>query len=104
MSLNRQRDRRMLRALLLCEDIEEDDRDAFSDMFDRLESRRVDDLTHRQRSWVEKLYFKHNLDREEPSKNLVSSGKVRVTQKERESLQKFLDSLGPRPLKPPGRL
>jgi hypothetical protein len=93
----------MLKALLLCEEIEDDEREAFDDMYDRIEGRRVDELTHRQRSWVEKVFFKHELDREEPPKNLISSGKVRVTQKERESLQKFLDSLGPRPLKPPGR-
>jgi hypothetical protein len=100
---NRQKDRKMLKALLLCEEIEEDEREAFNDMYDRVESHRVDELTSRQRAWVEKVYFRHNLDREEPAKNLVSSGKVKVTQKERESLQKFLDSLGPRPLKPPGR-
>lgn len=103
MSMNRQKDRQMLRALLRCEEIEDDEREAFSDMFDRLESRRVDDLTSRQRAWVEKVYFKHKLDRDEPAENLVSSGKVKVTQKERESLQEFLKSLGPRPLKPPGR-
>ena len=100
---NRQRDRRMLKALLLCEEIEDDEREAFDDMYDQIEGRRRDELTHRQRSWVEKVFFKHNLDREEPAKNLVSSGQVKVTKKERESLQKFLDSLGPRPLKPPGR-
>lgn len=99
---NRQKDRRMLKTLLRCEEIEDDEREAFDDMFGRIESHRVDELTHRQRAWVEKVYFKHNLDREEPAKNLASTGKVKVTQKDRESLQEFFKSIG-HPLKPPGR-
>lgn len=100
----RSEDRKMLRALLRNDDsLESKELEAFSGMWDRLDSGRIQTLTSRQREWVESVYFRLDLDKEEPAENLVSSGKVKVTEKERESLKQFLDSLGPRPLKPPGR-
>jgi hypothetical protein len=102
--MGRAEDRKMLRTLLRNDDcLEPDELEAFTSMWDRLDSGRIDSLSSRQREWVERVYYKHDLDKEEEAENLVSSGKVKVTDKERASLQQFLDSLGPRPLKPPGR-
>jgi len=98
-------DRKVLQALVRhTDDLEDAEAQAFTDMFDRLESGRQQTMTPKQRDWAEKVYYKHGLEREEPAANLVSTGKVKVTEAERKDLKKFLDSLGPRPLKPPSRV
>jgi hypothetical protein len=100
----RAEDRKIMQALMRhVEELDEFGQQAFPDMFDRLESGRQQTLTPKQRSVAEKAYYKLGLEREEPAANLVSTGKVKVTEAERKDLKKFLDSLGPRPLKPPGR-
>jgi hypothetical protein len=62
-------------------------------------------LTPKQRSWVESVARAIGVDiGAAPTANLVSSGQVKVTPKERASLAAFQASLGPLPKKPPGRL
>ncbi len=102
--MSRAKDLQVLRALVQCEELEEEENAAFSDMYDRISSGRIQTLSNKQRDWAERVYYKHSLDKDEPSENLVSRGKIKVTAEERASLQEFLKSLGPRPLKPPGRV
>jgi hypothetical protein len=97
-------DLKILRALVRhTDDLDDGEADAFTGMFDRLDSGRISSLSSAQREWAERVYYKLGLDREEPSENLVSTGQLKVTEEERQSLQAFLSTLGPRPLKPPGR-
>ncbi len=56
-------------------------------------------LSRDQRQWAKDVH--QQLGLEIPVANLVSSGKVKVTKEERESLRVFLGSLGPKVLKPP---
>lgn len=87
---------------LLTHDIPDDVRGPFQDMRDGLP--RWGALTAKQRGWVESVARAVGVDiGAAPAENLVSSGKLRVTDRERSSVQTFLQSLGPRPLKPPGR-
>lgn len=94
-------DLRMLQALTDPDNahrLQDNERDAFTDMLSRLENGRVSKLSDKQRQWVEGVYLKLELDAEEASQNLVSSGKVA-----NKSTKVFPFELMPRPLKPPGR-
>jgi hypothetical protein len=99
----RAEDIKVLRALIKSDEVGEDESRIFADMYDKLERRKGSCLSSPQREWAERVYYRLGLDREEPAENLVSTGKVKVTAKEREDLHKFLESLGPRPVKPPVR-
>jgi hypothetical protein len=99
----RAQDLKVLRALIKSEEVGEDEQRAFADMYDRIDGRPGKCLSSPQREWAERVYYKLHLDRNEPAENVVSTKKVKVTQKERDDLKKWLDTLGPRPLKPPGR-
>lgn len=76
--------------------LSDDETKAFTDM---VETGRP--LTKKQKEWAEKVSTRVGLD---PGvANLASSGQVPVTAADRKSLQEFLTSLGPKPLKPPGK-
>lgn len=74
---------------------------AFEGMASDLESGKWARLTVRQRDWLNLMHERLGLD--PGAANLVSSGAMKVSNAERQGLKKFIDSLGPRPLKPPGR-
>jgi hypothetical protein len=94
-------DAELLKRLLEVEDLDDPARKAFEDMA-QLVDRTGHPLSHRQRDWLESVARKLDVEFEEP--NLVSTGVVKVTEKERMDLQRFLDGLpGGRPLRPPGR-
>lgn len=67
---------------------------SFQAMYDQVASGRVIGLSPKQRSWVEAVYDKHDLDKERPP-----ARKVEIKDK---SLVSALDRF-PKPLKPPGR-
>lgn len=80
--------------------LQEETREAFEEMQAQLESGRYRGLTTKQRAWVERVHAALKLD---PGvENLVTTGKVKPTAAERASLRNMIDSLGPKPLRPPG--
>jgi hypothetical protein len=88
---------------VLTKDIPDDARDAFQDMRGKIELFKTS-LSPKQRSWVESVARAIGVDvGASPAENLVSSGKMKVRPEERAGVQKFLQSLGPLPKKPPGR-
>jgi hypothetical protein len=92
---------------LLRECLEQSDRlgsaaaDAFDDMAEAIEKGVIEKLSVRQRDWL--LDKCAQLGIETGAANLVSTGAVKPTSAERASLKAFHESLGPKPLKPPGR-
>lgn len=74
---------------------------AFREWLDKLESGAWKELSHRQRQWLDDMCERLGID--PGAENLVSSGAMKVTPRERAELKKFVDSLGPRPTKPPGK-
>lgn len=76
--------------------LSEDEEKAFSDM---VETGRP--LTKKQKEWAEKVGSRVGV--EQGVANLASSGQVHVSDADRTSLKEFLTSLGPKPLKPPGK-
>jgi hypothetical protein len=92
-------DRSKLSALLDSQKLTPDEERAFRDMMDQLEAGGVARLSTKQREWVDRVYHKLQLDAEEGSANLFSSGKVKKTGKE----TVYPWETGPKPLKPPGR-
>jgi CHAD domain-containing protein len=94
-------DTQLLEDLLESEKLNEEEEEAFQGMLRDLTSRKYTKLTPRQRDWAEKSHKRLNLD--PGAVNLVSSGKVKVTEEERKGLQEFVSSLGPKKLRPPGR-
>jgi len=94
-------DKSMLQALLdpdISDKLTEPERHAFLDMSDRLAGRQSS-LTPKQHEWVQRVFLKMHLDAEEPSENLVSSGRVKPDT----SGRVYAFENQPRPLKPPGR-
>lgn len=81
--------------------LQDEAREAFQRMHDDLTAGRYKRLTKPQHEWVEGVHGRLGLD--PGAANLVSSGAVTPTKAERESLRQMLASLGPKPLKPPGR-
>ena len=93
-------DKTMLAALLQNEDrLSEEERAAFADMQTRVQAGWSSPLSSRQKEWVERVYFRLELDAEEPSENLYS--------RTRSSLPPppptYPWETAPKPLKPPGR-
>ncbi len=58
-------------------------------------------LTIRQRQWLDAVCERLGID--PGAENMVSSGKMKVTEGEQRRLREFVAGLGPKPLKPPGR-
>jgi hypothetical protein len=91
---------------LLDECIEQEDRigsvaaEAFRRWRGEFESRRRV-LSPRERQWLDDCCRRLGID--DGTMNLVSTGAVKVTQAERDSLGQFYLDLGPKPLAPPGR-
>lgn len=81
--------------------LDDETREAFARMHDEIATRRRGMLTPRQRDWVDGVHARLGLD--PGTANLVTTGVVKPTQAERESLRQMVASLGPKPLKPPGR-
>jgi hypothetical protein len=94
-------DSKLLEDLLESEKLSEEEEVAFSRMLSDLKARKFQKLTPRQRDWVEGVHKRLGLD--PGAENLVSSGQLRVTEEERDSLKGFLGTLGPKRLRPPGR-
>ena len=94
-------DLKILEDLLGSEKLNEEEESAFTQMHDDLHSGKFQKLTVRQRDWAEGVHRRLGLD--PGTENLVSSGRVKVTEEQRSDLKKFLDTLGPKALRPPGR-
>lgn len=93
-------DRSMLEALAKETDrLSPNEEKAFGQMLSGLKYGHKKDLSPDQRGWVERAYFRLNLDSEEPSENLVSTGKVKNVS----GSAKYAFELQPKPLRPPGR-
>ncbi len=95
----------LLTAVLAAPGLADDTEEAFSSMLDGLTSGKWPALTEKQRAWVQNIGAQLGVcdAADDPgSANLVSSGKVKPSAKERESLGAFLGSMH-RPLKPPTR-
>lgn len=90
-------DQQILTALVDSEKLTDVQAEAFTTMLDTVSGGRS--LSRAQRQWAKDIH--QQLGLEIPVANLVSSGKVKVTQAERESLKQFLGGLGPKVLKPP---
>lgn len=73
---------------------------AFKDMRKWLDDGKT--LSVKQAEWVETVYKRLELDVEEGAQNLVSSGKVKVSEEERQP-KFFWEKPENRPLRPPGR-
>lgn len=76
-------------------------RRAFEAWYSRLSDGFQKTLTPKQREWLERVATHAGVDA--GSANLVSAGVVKPTDAERAGLKQFHESLGPKPLKPPGR-
>lgn len=76
--------------------------DAFARMLAELEDGRFRKLTPKQREWVLGVHERLGLD--PGTENLVTTGAVKITEAERKGLRDWAASLGPKPLKPPGRV
>jgi hypothetical protein len=94
-------DTKLLEELIDSEKLNPEEEEAFAGMLKDLTSKKYHKLTQRQRVWAELTHKRFGLD--PGSANLVSSGQVKVTEKERAGLQEFITSLGPKKLRPPGR-
>jgi hypothetical protein len=95
-------DREVLREILeQSSRLSEAELHAFSQMFERIDGSSFRTLTQKQRHWANSVHERLGLD--PGTENLVSSGRVKVTPRERKELGRFLDSLGPRPTLPPHR-
>lgn len=92
-------DKDLLSRLLESPKLREDEREAFGDMYDRLDNKRIKNLSHRQRQWCETVYERMDLAGEESCANLFSRG-VGLPKK---PLGKFAFEMLPLPDKPPGR-
>jgi hypothetical protein len=94
-------DTKLLTELLDSEKLKDEEVEAFSSMLNNLTSGKLKKLTPNQRDWAEGVHCSLNLD--PGTCNLVSSGQVKVTDAQREDLKKFLEKLGPKRLRPPGK-
>ncbi len=94
-------DTKLLEDLVESEKLSEEEEAAFSRMLDDLVAGKFQKLTPRQRDWAEGVHKKLGLD--PGTENLISSGKLKVTEEQRAGLQDFLGTLGPKKLRPPGR-
>lgn len=92
----------LLAEVLAKDALDADARAAFQDWHDRLlDGRWFGALTPKQAAWLKDVARRLGIDVEpDTAENLVSSGKVRVTERERTGVQQFLQSLGPLPKKP----
>ena len=94
-------DIQILKDLIDSEKLTDSEEAAFTEMLKGLDSRRIRKLTDRQRQWLEEVHEKLGLD--PGSANMVSSGRIRISEEERRDLNTFLKTLGPKILRPPGR-
>lgn len=94
-------DTKLLDELIESEKLTDEELEAFTGMLNNLTSGRFKKLTPNQRDWAEGVHCKLNLD--PGTVNLVSSGQVKVTDAQRDELKKFLATLGPKKLRPPGK-
>lgn len=94
-------DAKLLKELIDSDKLNEGEFEAFSGMLDGLTSGKHTKLTPKQKDWAEGIHCKLNLD--PGTANLVSSGQVKVTDAQRADLRKFLETLGPKRLRPPGK-
>lgn len=95
-------DLQLLEAILEHEDaLTETELDAFDGMCATLRTGRFSTMTAKQKGWAEEVAARLGID--PGASNMVSTGAVRVRPEEREGVATFLKSLGPLPLKPPGR-
>ncbi len=83
--------------------VEEETAIAFGDMAWSLETGAVQTLTAKQRAWVVGVAGALGLEAL-GTENMISTGKVTPTKEELAGVQEFLKSLGPKLLKPPGRV
>lgn len=82
--------------------LDEQSMEAFSEWLDKLRSGAWrNPLSPTQRQWLDSWCERLGID--PGAENLVSTGKMKVTDAERASLQSFVAGLGPKRLKPPGR-
>jgi hypothetical protein len=96
--MSRTEDLKKLEALLDNEGLDDWETEAFEGMREKLSKNSNYKLTVRQRDKVEQAWEKLEMDAEEGSKNLFSSGKVPAISTIRLPYEDM-----PRPLKPPGR-
>lgn len=95
-------DQELLTSLLDSHKLTSDQTEAFSKMLEDLKTKKYSSLSKRQHDWVEELHERLGLD--PGTENLVSSGKMVVTEDERKDLKTFIATgLGPKYLKPPNR-
>jgi hypothetical protein len=94
-------DTKVLKDLIDNDELTEEEFEAFSSMLDDLTCGKFKKLTTKQRNWAEAVHGRLNLD--PGTANLVSSGKVKVTEKQKAELKDFFASLGPKRLRPPGK-
>jgi hypothetical protein len=94
-------DSKLLEDLVDSEKLSDEEEAALTQMLDDLTTGRFQKLTPRQRDWAEGVHKRLGLD--PGTENLVSSGRVKVTEEQRTELQGFLGTLGPKRLRPPGR-
>jgi len=92
---------KLLKELIDSEKLNEEELEAFSGMLEGLTSGKYKKLTPKQKDWAEGMHCRLNLD--PGTANLVSSGQVKVTDAQRADLRKFLETLGPKRLRPPGK-
>lgn len=95
-------DRKLLIELIESEKLSDDESEAFANMLTILKSDKSKKLTSSQRDWAEEVHARFNLD--PGAANLVSTGKVKVTDAQREELKQFIaNAVGPKKLRPPGK-
>lgn len=96
--MSRVEDLKKLEALLDNEGLDDWETEAFESMRENLSKNSGYKLTTRQRDKMEQAWGKLEMDAEEGSQNLCSSGKVLAVSSVRLPYEDM-----PRPLKPPGR-
>lgn len=87
--------------LARADELEDETFDVFTDWKRLLEQKRISALSPKRRNWLDGVCTKLGID--PGAANLVSSGVVKPSARERDELKKFHESLGPKVLKPPGR-
>lgn len=95
-----QKDKKTLLGLLNSSELTRNELEAFQSMWDQIARGKA--LTHKQRAWAERVYYKLGLDRKEPP---TASGpkKVLLTSADKAWLKEYCGPRADKPLKPPGR-
>lgn len=87
---------------VLDQEIDETSREAFQEWRELLLEGRLRSLQKGRREWLERVADQKGIDTG-GAQNLISSGQIKVSAKDRASLADFHKSLGPKLIKPPGR-